>query len=127
MGIRSRVLTINMRIAIVGSRGYKDLDGIELFMRLLPKDSIIVSGGAPGVDRHAEKIAKMIGLECEIFKADWDKYGKSAGVIRNQIIVKNSDYIVCFYDGSSRGTDGTIKLAKNLNKNLIVVADEGER
>src|SRR3990167_3425362 len=126
MGIRSRVLTINMRIAIVGSRGYKDLDGIERFMGLLPKDSIIISGGAPGVDRHAEKVAKIIGLKCKIFRADWDKYGKSAGVIRNEIIVKNSDYVVCFYDGSSRGTASTIKLAKDLYKNLIIVADTVE-
>jgi uncharacterized phage-like protein YoqJ len=79
-----------------------------------------VSGGARGVDKCAEKVAISIGLQTEIYPADWHKFGKAAGMKRNQQIVEVSDRIVAFWDGQSRGTKNTIDTAKKLGKGVKV-------
>jgi len=70
----------------------------------IPTDVTIVSGGARGADTLAENYAKMIGVNTIIFKADWKKYGRAAGMIRNKDIIAQADVVVAFWDGKSKGT-----------------------
>ena len=97
-------------------------------MSNLPKDFIIVSGGAPGVDSFAEHYAKLLGLECEIYTAQWKdengKFDKAAGMKRNKVIVDNCDAVVAFWDGKSNGTLGTIKLAILAEKVVKIYPDK---
>jgi hypothetical protein len=44
---------------------------------------VIISGGAKGADSLGERYAQERGLEVKVFRADWDKYGKRAGILRN--------------------------------------------
>lgn len=55
-----------MKIAIVGSRDYHDLAAVWRYVESLPEDTVIVSGGARGVDAAAEMAAKSRGMETEI-------------------------------------------------------------
>lgn len=60
-----------MKVAIVGSRDFRPLDRVEDFvMRLAEKypDSIVISGGARGVDSIAERVAEHVGLEVLSFR-----------------------------------------------------------
>jgi hypothetical protein len=50
------------------------------------------------------------------FQPDWEKLGKSAGFARNADIVKNSDYVVAFWDGQSKGTRHSLELAQKAGK-----------
>lgn len=100
------------RIAIVGSREYKQLDQVREYVRSLPLDVIVISGGARGVDRAAETEARKRGLAVEVISADWDRLGKIAGFQRNQEIVDRADKVVAFWDGHSRGTADTMARAK---------------
>jgi YspA, cpYpsA-related SLOG family len=109
-----------MKVAIVGSREYPNLSKVRAYIQNLPIDTIIVSGGARGVDKCAEKVAQGIGLRTEIYPADWHKFGKAAGMKRNQQIVEASDRIVAFWDGASKGTKNTIDTAKKLGKGVTV-------
>jgi predicted Rossmann fold nucleotide-binding protein DprA/Smf involved in DNA uptake len=109
-----------MKVAIVGSRAYPNLSKVRAYIQSLPLDTIIVSGGARGVDKCAEKVAESIGLQTEIYPADWHKYGKAAGMKRNQQIVEASDRVVAFWDGESKGTKNTIDTAKKLGKEVTV-------
>ena len=52
-----------MKIAIVGSRDYQHLDRVRIYVESLSPDTIIVSGGARGVDKTAEITAKRCGLK----------------------------------------------------------------
>jgi hypothetical protein len=88
-----------MHIAIVGSREYPRLADITTFVRRLPVDTAVVSGGGRGVDRVAEQAAKARGLQTLIFPAEWERYGRSAGSRRNANIVAASDQVVAFWDG----------------------------
>jgi hypothetical protein len=110
-----------MKVAIVGSREYLNLFKVRQYIQSLPIDTVIVSGGARGVDKCAEKVAQGIGLQTEIYPADWHKYGKAAGMKRNQQIVEASDRVVAFWDGDSRGTRNTIEIAKKLGKGVTVI------
>jgi len=103
-----------MKLAVVGSRDYNNTDLIadELqgYLEDYP-DLVIISGGAKGVDRFAEKWANRNGVPTEIFKPDWDTHGRSAGMIRNAEIIANAEGVLAFWDGTSSGTWNTIERA----------------
>lgn len=100
------------RVAIVGSREFPNLDQVREYVRTLPPDTIVISGGARGVDRTVEYEARRIGLEVEIWPANWNRYGKRAGFLRNQDIVNSADELIAFWDGQSRGTLHSVELAR---------------
>lgn len=110
-----------MRIAIVGSRNYPDAKRVFEFVHELPPDTVVVSGGAGGVDTWAILQAKRDGLATKVYPADWGKYGMSAGFRRNQTIVDDVDCVVAFWDGVSRGTADTIAKARKAGKCVEVI------
>ncbi len=84
-------------------------------------DITIISGGAQGADTLAEQFAKEFHLENKIFKADWNKYGKAAGPIRNEEMVKSSEFVIAFWDYKSKGTKSTIDFAEKHSVNCKIV------
>lgn len=100
-----------MRIAVVGSRGYRQLEEVRQFVFEQKRDTVIISGGAIGVDRTATECAKHFGMPYEVYLPDWQAFKKSAGVIRNQTMVDTADEVVAFWDGESKGTKHTIDYA----------------
>ncbi len=117
-----------MKVAIVGSQGYKHLQRVIDYVRSLPLDTIIVSGGAVGPDKAAEETAKQRGMpDLLIFLPDWTKYGKPAGPIRNKQIVDAADKLVAYWDGTSRGTLNSINLAKERGIPVVIIPDEEVR
>lgn len=112
-------------IAIIGSRNFPEPGPVAAFVTCLPADTVVVSGGAPGVDSFAEEAAKANGLETLIFPADWDGLGRQAGPIRNAQIVAQADRVVVFWDGASRGTLNTVLLATRAGLPVEVYDGEG--
>ena len=113
-----------MKLAVVGSRDFNDYDLLKLKLDIIHKRksiTLIVSGGAKGADSLAERWAKENRIELLIFLPDWDKYGKKAGYLRNEDIIKNSDAVIAFWDGESRGTLSSINLAKKYEKSCFIV------
>jgi hypothetical protein len=111
-----------MKVAIIGSRGFKDYELLEKTLDpVKSRITLIVSGGAIGADRLGEKYAHKNGIPTEIFIPDWDKHGKSAGYIRNEYIIKASDIIVAFWDGYSPGTQHSFKLSKKYDKPIKII------
>jgi hypothetical protein len=108
------------RVAIVGSRNFRDLKWVRSFVRSLPAGTVVVSGGARGVDRVAATEAIKCGLCVDEYPAEWDRLGKSAGFARNQTIVDNCDELHAFWDGQSNGTKHTIELARRAGVNLYI-------
>ena len=108
------------RYAIVGSREFAHIDLVRKFIKALPKGSIVISGGARGVDKAAVKIAQEEGLETEEYPADWDRHGRAAGYIRNQTIIDRADFVAAFWDGASKGTKHSIDLAMKVGKPITI-------
>lgn len=114
-----------MKIAIIGSRYLHDLRFLNKAIDKSPfKDKItmVISGGASGVDYLAERWCKYNKIPIIIYKPDWDKYGKSAGPIRNQYIIENSDGVIAIPHPTkeSKGTNNSIKIAKEKDKPLFI-------
>jgi hypothetical protein len=112
-----------MKVAIIGSRDFASLTKVRDYVNQLPNDTIVISGGARGVDTVAETTAKARGLQTIVIRPDWTK-GKGAGMERNTQIVATADKVVAFWNGSSRGTADSISKAKKLNKELVIIYEK---
>ena len=118
-----------MKLAIVGGRDFNNsVDIIDVLTSWFfdPLNNkfrfdTIISGGAKGADSLGEQFADDYEVKKQIFKPEWDKYGKSAGFIRNQTIVDNCDMVLAFWDGQSRGTADTIAKAKRAKKPTFII------
>lgn len=82
--------------------------------------SCVVSGKAPGVDSLGERWAKEHNKPVESFPADWDKYKKAAGPIRNRQMAKFSQALIAVWDGNSRGTKNMIEEARKRKLQIYV-------
>lgn len=112
----------NMKLAIIGSRGFSDYKLLkENVIIHFPELRAIVSGGAKGADQLGEMLANELGIPIEIYYPEWKRYGKLAGLIRNELIVKNSDSLIAFWDGSSKGTKKSIEVCQKVKKKMIIV------
>ena len=117
---------MTIKIAVGGCRDYNDFDFIcksldEYLSNYESDDTIIIlSGHCSGVDSAAEQYASLKGFETIIFPAEWKKYGRAAGPVRNKQMVESSDIVIAFWDEKSKGTKSLINLAKKAGKTLIV-------
>ena len=107
-----------MKLAIIGSRGIKNIDLKEY----ITSDVVeIVSGGAKGVDTIAKEFAKANGIVLVEFLPEYEKYGRGAPLVRNEQIVNYADKVLAFWDGKSKGTKYVIEYAEKTNKPYEVV------
>jgi len=103
------------RLVVAGSRDFDDytLLSAELDKLLVGKTNItIVSGTARGADRLGERYAAEHNLRIERFPAEWEKYHKGAGPIRNAKMVQSADAVIVFWDNESSGTKNIIECAR---------------
>ena len=114
------------RIVIAGSRDYNNYDEAKEFIDSClidinkENEIIIVSGGASGADAIGERYATEKGFKIEKYAAEWKKYGRAAGPKRNKEMAEISDYVICFWDGKSKGTKSMIDYAKKCEKRVRI-------
>lgn len=103
-----------MKLAVVGSREFPDEEMVKLWvLENHSKFTHLISGGAGGPDRWAEQAWRSVRGEegLIIIPADWDRYKKAAGFVRNVRIVRDADFIVVFWSKLSSGSLDDIGLA----------------
>lgn len=85
---------------------------INFELASLPLRSIVIHGGCKGIDLYSAELARLKGIECREYPADWSKYGKAAGPIRNTQMIKeeNIDVVYAFHPNieESKGTKNMI-------------------
>lgn len=120
------------KIIINGSRDFNNYTYLRLMLKeyimtnqINPELIEIISGGAKGADTLAIKFAKEYNLNYKVMNADWNKYGKRAGIIRNAEMltyaISNPNDIVIlisFWNGTSKGTKHMIDISND--KGIIV-------
>lgn len=110
------------RILVCGGR---DFAWKEILYRILDDFAAdclcVIEGGATGADTLAGGWAVSRGKQLEVYPADWDRYGRSAGPRRNQQMLDEGkpDVVIAFPGG--RGTEGMIKLARKAGVRVIEV------
>lgn len=115
-----------MDLAIVGYRNYENYnDFYNIVNNIINNINLpinkIISGGCKGVDNLAKKYSNDKNIKFDEYKAEWDKYGKKAGPMRNEIIVKKCSHIILFIHPLSKGTKNTLDLAIKYKKIYFVV------
>lgn len=113
------------RVIIAGTRTFSDYELLESHVRYMlsrrsKREVEIVSGGAAGADALGERFARENGYRLRVFPADWEKYGRRAGILRNQQMVDYADALIAFHDGKSRGTAHVIAAAKEAGLRVSV-------
>lgn len=114
-----------MKVLICGSRNITDP---SLVSQAVSNSGIIpthiISGGARGIDRLAYAYAVSRSIGFTEYPADWDRYGKRAGFIRNYAMVGAADAVIAVWDGTSPGTKHSIELARSCGKRVFVYLNE---
>ena len=114
-----------LNIAIVGCRDFARPERVRALVRYFPGHLVtLVSGHGGNVDLAVEDEAIKQGIDIEVFPADWKKYGKRGGPIRNAQIAELCDAMIAFWDFKSRGTKDAIDKATKLGKPILVVGVE---
>ena len=100
-----------MRLIIAGSRTFNpSITRIDRHVRdaqlILdePTITVILCGMARGVDLAGKRWAEANSIPVEEYPANWKKYGKAAGPIRNTFMASRADALLLMWDGESRGS-----------------------
>ena len=106
------------RVIVAGGRHYNDYYALRKFCdKVLSRkiasgeEVVIVSGHCYGVDLMGERYARDRKLGCEIYEAEWSRYGPAAGPRRNRQMAERADALIAVWDGESRGTGNMIAVA----------------
>ena len=115
-----------MRVLITGSRHLSDRKAIVAALEGFDDDTVIVHGGARGADRMANDVAIEMGYSLALYPANWAKYGKRAGPLRNQQMVSaGADLCLAFPMADSIGTWDCVRRARAAGIEVRVIeADE---
>jgi hypothetical protein len=112
-----------MKVIIAGSRDNIEYQDVLSAMGECPWSSEItevVSGKARGVDTLGEQWAIENNISIKEFPADWKKFGRSAGIKRNEQMGDYADALVAVWDGESKGTKHMIDYSKNKGLKVFV-------
>lgn len=87
----------------------------------------MIHGGAKGADHIADEYAVVNWLQLIEFPADWEKYGKKAGSIRNQQMLDEGkpDLVIAFPTPKSKGTWDMVRRAQKARIETIIVEANG--
>jgi hypothetical protein len=111
-----------MRLIVAGSRTFTNY---QFLCQVLAPDrhriTQVLTGGARGADELGYRWAWKHAVKHQLFRAAWERFGKSAGVRRNHQMAQAGDMLVAFWDGQSRGTAHMISCMQQLGKPVVVV------
>ena len=123
-----------MKLGLVGSRNFYDYKSFKSAVFQVIEEwndekrennegdiMSIVSGGAPGADTLAEKLARELNVQMIVFKPDWTTHGKAAGIMRNTDIVNASTHMIAFPSRKGKGTQDSIRKAQKNNIPLKIL------
>ena len=103
-----------MRTIIAGSRDITDSEFLNSAISECGWTiSEVISGCANGAYKLGEIWAAKNNIPIKKFPANWSKWGKSAGMIRNAEMLKCGQALIALWDGKSRGTKNMIDISKN--------------
>lgn len=111
-----------MRVLICGGREWTDGAAIQRELAKLAGAALVVEGGARGADRLARHAADALGIPTRTFFADWLRYGRAAGPLRNQQMLDEGrpDLVLAFHADLAR-SKGTADMVRRARKAGVLV------
>lgn len=120
-----------MKVLICGGRDYADSERVSAVMDEIhgqgegSRVTLVIEGGARGADTLGKLWAFERGVPCTEVKADWARFGRAAGPLRNQAMLDmQPDLVVAFHPNlaESKGTADTVRRAKAMGIRVTVVS-----
>lgn len=115
-----------MRILITGSRNFDNFKLMKYILNFFKeeKEVTLIHGNCRGADKIAGYIGKSLGFNIEAHPADWNRYGKKAGPIRNtEMVDSGADLVLAFPIGNSYGTKDCIRKAEQRGIPIVEVTN----
>ena len=97
---------------------------LEVLKKYPSEITEVVCGMAIGVDTLGKEWAESQNIPVQEFPADWDGYGKKAGMIRNKEMAAYADCAILIWDSKSRGTKNMLDIMTRLDKPVYLVIHE---
>lgn len=118
-----------MRVLVCGSRHFNDQELLNKTLFEITKlDEVynhgtVIHGNAKGADTLGALWGYRMGWKVEAYPADWDKYGKGAGHIRNKQMLDEGkpDLVVAFMAKDSRGTKNMVDQATKAGVEVKII------
>lgn len=129
-----------MRILVCGDRNWTDGFLIASKLRSLHNeialgtgelnlplsDFVVIDGAARGADSLGHQAAMNLGMDTMRFRADWERYGRAAGPIRNQQMLTEGkpDLVLAFHDDieNSKGTKDMVARARKAGVPVEIIS-----
>jgi hypothetical protein len=111
-----------MKVLVCGGRDYANFAFMCDVLDPIREGGIsrIIHGGARGADSLAGRYAAMHGIEVEVYPADWEKHGKSAGPKRNaEMLAQSKPHLVVAFPGG-KGTADMVKRALSTVPTIVI-------
>lgn len=111
-----------MKTIIAGSRD-ASMQDVRNALAACPWTDLItevISGTARGADRFGEQWADENSIPVDPYPAEWDKYGKGAGMRRNYEMAANAEALIAIWDGVSPGTKHMIRVAEEQKLRVFI-------
>ena len=113
-----------MKLLIAGSRSITNFD----LTKYIPKETtLIISGGACGIDALAEEYADHHRLSKAMIRPNYALYKKAAPLKRNEEPVDLADAVLIIWDGKSKGTKFTADYSKKQGKETTIIIHDNDR
>jgi len=116
-----------MLVAFSGSVNWTDFGPVKNALIILKEiygnELQVTHGAAIGLDSLVGIVARYYGIQEIPLPADWQRYGKSAGMIRNAELLRNAQALVAYPLSTSRGTLGAIRIARQAKLPLCIYYD----
>jgi hypothetical protein len=115
-----------MKCIIAGSRDLNDYEMVDEAVRLSGfRITEVLSGTARGVDQLGEAWAASNGVAVRRFPADWRRFGRRAGRLRNEEMVaaarQAGGALIAVWNGVSPGTRHTIEIARRAGLPVFIL------
>lgn len=111
-GERAGTLPEELRVLVCGDRNWTDRALIRERLRpfglkVRPGFVVLIEGGCRGADAIARDVARELRYSLEEYNAEWDRYGRAAGPIRNQQMLDEAgpNLVLAFHDHIDRSRD----------------------
>jgi hypothetical protein len=115
-----------MRVLICGDRHWADQAKIHQALNALEGVSLVIEGECQGADLLGREVAEALGIPVRPFPADWRRYGRAAGPVRNQQMLdeEQPDQVLAFHPdlARSKGTADMVRRARKAGLPVTVIA-----
>jgi len=106
-----------VKVLVSGSRDIEEKSVVyDAIINAPWRPDEIVHGDASGVDKIADRYARMHSIDRDVHPIPewiWDKIGPKAGPMRNDYMVRQADALIAVWDGESSGTRDAMQQAES--------------